>query len=217
MILISIVHDAKLRTHTETPYPLDAEHTIRVTCRSCFSRWDIENTTYISPRTKWEKIDRFGIVQNIALAVVKTLLKTKRYSFFHRIYNRLQNAFAYNPNFRYMMADFYRLTQCKQEMLKATISGAGMTPLSCQAHLKLSDVFCEIGALGAAKLHLDQAMQLGAEQREIEKYVQRIEELQAGVPDNELDYFISWSDAPPPKRVNWLKDAMELNETRAAE
>ena len=71
-----------------------------------------------------------------------------------------------------------------------------MTPLSCQAHLKLSDVFCEIGALGAAKLHLDQAMQLGAEQREIEKYVQRIEELQAGVPDNELDYFISWSDAP---------------------
>ena len=54
-------------------------------------------------------------------------------------------------------------------------------------------------------------MQLGAEQREIEKYVQRIEELQAGVPDNELDYFISWSDAPPPKRVNWLKDAMELN------
>ena len=35
MILISIVHDAKPRTHTKHHNPLDAEHTIRVTCRSC--------------------------------------------------------------------------------------------------------------------------------------------------------------------------------------
>ena len=53
---------------------------------------------------------------------------------------------------------------------------------------------------------------IGSRAARNEKYVQRIEELQAGVPDNELDYFISWSDAPL-QRVNWLKDAMELNET----
>jgi radical SAM superfamily enzyme YgiQ (UPF0313 family) len=197
--------------YRDTIIPLDAEHTTRVTCRSCLNRWDIENTTYISPQTKWQKIDHFGIIQKIALTFGRQLLKSKKFSLFHKVYNRLQGVFAYNPEFRYLMADFYQLTGNKQEMLKATISGAGMTPLDPLMHLKLSNAFCEINALGAAKLHLDQAIQLGADNKETEKQLQKIKGIQGNTPDNKLDYFVSWSDVSPPKRVNWLKDAMALD------
>ena len=203
--------------YRNTIIPLDAEHTIRVTCRSCFNRWDIPNSNYSIPKGQWEKIDRFGLLQSLLLPIGEVMLKTRRYSMFHRIFNRAQNKFGSNPKFRYLMAKFYKLTGNKDEMVRSVISGAGMEPLNPAAHLKLSEVFIEIDALGAAKLHLDQAKQLGISKEKFNAESAKIIELQGSTQDKDLKYFVSWSDAEPPKRVNWLKDAMELPVSEVAE
>lgn len=188
--------------------PLDVEHTLRVTCRSCFSRWDIRNSNYVYPRSKAEVLDKLGLVQAALHLFGKSLLRIKRYGLFHKIINRVQGLFANNPKFRYLMADFYAEVGNYQEMLKSMVSGVGMEPLNPMAHIQMSRAYCKIDALGAAKLHLEQAKQYGVSEEVYEKQKNAIADLQGTAPEKMMKFFVSWSDAEPPQRVKGIQKAV---------
>ena len=175
--------------------PTDAGYTMRLTCRHCNSRWDIQNKAY-KPAVA-NAIDDDACASTLDKA--EGLFQAGEYSQSHNIANELMRD---APNFipaRLFMAKFYRQHGPSEHMLKSYGAALGQDPLNPERHIDFADALREVGIYGASRMHYEQALSLDSGSEAASKGLEFIDEPQVS-DEQRATYYISWSDEQPPKR-----------------
>ena len=174
--------------------PPGSSHTLRLTCRKCLVRWDIENKTYRLPANA---ISDATCVAHLRRA--QALFEQGEYKDCHDIANAL---LGLAPSFipaRLLMGNFYRRVKTPEHMLRSFGAAVGMDPLNPDRHNNIAEALTEVGAYGAARLHYDQALQLAPGNERAIAGLARVDG--PSITDQQrATYFVSWSNAGPPAR-----------------
>jgi anaerobic magnesium-protoporphyrin IX monomethyl ester cyclase len=181
--------------------PPENRPSLRLTCRDCLSRWDIENKAYRLPNNE---INEETCISQ--LKVAEALFEAGKYKECHDTANELLGlAPAFIPA-RLLMAMFYRRLGPPEHMLKSYGAALGVNPFDSQRHNDFADALADIGAYGAARMHYQQALALSSEDERAKAGIELIDSDQISDEQRET-YFISWSDDPPPrtKRKNKIR------------
>lgn len=176
----------------------DHGNSIRVFCRSCRSRWDIKNHA-ASDGSKNES----AILDSDSKPVARGGRSRAYTSIGSRISQLIARIHPRQPT-------PYQYQRQEDPVAELRLSGLAVAddPFEAARHLRFAEALTAIGALGAARLHLEQAVALDP-QAVIFKH--RLEALfqRADYADRGEIYFASFSDAPPPFRRS--REAVEYN------
>jgi radical SAM superfamily enzyme YgiQ (UPF0313 family) len=174
--------------------PPENNCSLRLTCRNCFSRWDIENKAYRLPE---DKINHETCVSN--LRVAEALFEKGKFKKCHDMTNEL---LGLAPSFvpaRLLMGKFYRKLGPAEDMLKSFGAALGTDPFNSARHNDFADALIEVGAYGAARMHYQQALAL-------KKGDERASEGIALIDSDKINnkqrstYFVCWPDVPLQER-----------------
>lgn len=176
----------------------DHGKSIRVFCRSCRSRWDIRNHA-----ASHHVADQSSILDPDARAVAPGGQKRKEGNILVRIADRLVGG-------RPKEVLPYRYEKQSDPVAELRLAGLAVAddPFEAARHLRFAEALADVGALGAARLHLEQAIAIEAKSEDLK---QRMDALlrRDDYADRSEIYFVSFSDAPPPYRRS--RDAVEYN------
>jgi tetratricopeptide (TPR) repeat protein len=172
--------------------PSDHSHSLRLTCRDCRSRWDIENKAYSVPDNS---INDAACIAHLKKA--EALFEKEKFKECHDTTNEL---LGIAPSFvpaRLLMGKFYRRVGPPEHMLKSFGAALGIAPFNSERHNDFADALLEVGAYGAARMHYQQARILTPES---ERALAGIDFINSpDISDEQRStYFVSWSDDPPP-------------------
>ena len=174
--------------------PPDSGHSIRLTCRECATRWDVENPAHtLLPNA----INDATCASNLQQA--EALFEQGKFKECHDITNEL---LGLAPNFipaRLLMGKFYRRVGPPEHMLKSFGAALGADPFNPERHDDFADALHEIGAFGAARMHYQQALVLRPDDERAAAGIAFIDSPRVS-EQQRAAYFISWSDEPPPLR-----------------
>lgn len=174
--------------------PPDSGHSIRLTCRECNVRWDVENkANTLVPNA----IDDATCTSKLLQA--EALFEQVKYKECHDLTNEL---LSLAPNFipaRLLMGAFYRRVGPPEHMLKSFGAALGATPFDSERHNDFADALREIGAFGAARMHYEQAISLRPGDERAAAGIAFIDGPEVS-DQQRATYFVSWSDDPPPQR-----------------
>ena len=176
--------------------PADARQTMRLTCRSCRSRWDIENRFYRSPYTHRisdsECFERIKTAESLFNS--GDLMKS-----FHCTKALIEDASQFTPAHR-LMGRICDQQGWMDKMIKSYGTTLLISPLDATHHMEYANGLQKIGCYGAARLHYEQCLQLDPGNQQATEAIDFINS--ANLSDQQrATYFISWSDAPPPERT----------------
>jgi len=176
--------------------PPDTGHSIRLTCRECSTRWDVQNKAYRqtgdvahSPRRRsyrhlagrlFEKI-RQGKYREIGSKGLSLLLA--------RMPQRLG------------MQDVAHQIASAEFALKSLGSALYGDPFNADRHCDFAEALEKLGAHGAARMHYEQALALQPGNERAAMGIAFIDGPQV-TDQQRTTYFVSWSDAAPPQRRN---------------
>jgi tetratricopeptide (TPR) repeat protein len=170
-------------------------YAIRMTCRGCLMRWDIES--HAGPRFQERpeklRLDREDFAR--AMAMKATGRRWKAYVMCHQILSR---APWYAPA-RLEIADYHR---SRGELLQAMDHAAlavRQNPFEPELHLFYADLLMEERAVAAARLFYAQALLLDPANDLATKALARIDGPEFTDTDRET-FFVSHSDEPAPTR-----------------
>ena len=169
-------------------------HSLRLSCRNCLSRWDVENRNYRQPDNA---INEATCISH--LKVAEALLEEKKFKECHDITNEL---LGLAPSFipaRLLMGEFYRRVGPPEHMLKSYGAALGMVPLDPERHNDFADALVEIGAFGAARMHYQQALALAPGNERASAGIAFMDGPEVSDAQR-MTYFVSWSDEPSPVR-----------------
>jgi type II secretory pathway component HofQ len=86
-------------------------------------------------------------------------------------------------------------------MLKSFGAALGTTPFDPERHNDFAEALQEIGTIGAARMHYEQALALQPGNERATAGIAFIDSPQVS-EQQRTSYFISWSEDPPPQRRN---------------
>jgi anaerobic magnesium-protoporphyrin IX monomethyl ester cyclase len=173
--------------------PPDHSHTIRLTCRKCLARWDVENRAYRLPANT---INDATCISHLRQA--EALFAQERYKDCHDITNELLGLAPYFVPARLLMGRFYRRVGPAEHMLRSFGAALGVAPLDSERHSDFADALAEVGAFGSARMHYQQALALKPRDERASSGISLIDDPQ--INDRQrATYFVSWSEDPPPR------------------
>jgi len=169
----------------------DHGKSLRVFCRSCRSRWDIRNFA------AYGEIADPPANASLAAGMLRIIKRLARYAKCAAgraaLPSRLQRRPSLSP------AEVVKKAQDKiEELRKAGLSVAD-DPFIAARHVRFADALAEVGALGAARLHYEQAISLSPHSPEVAANLDALKRRPDYDAKSEI-YFVSFSDAPPPYR-----------------
>lgn len=149
----------------------DHGKSLRVFCRACRSRWDVRNFA------------AYGAVAKPGLSLQGLFPAA------------LRGLFGRSSRATYV---FEKEPDRVEELRKAGLAVAD-DPFVALRHVRFADSLAAVGALGAARLHYEQAVSLAPQSSE---FAAKLAALKArpDYAEKGEDYFVSFSDAPPPYR-----------------
>jgi anaerobic magnesium-protoporphyrin IX monomethyl ester cyclase len=181
--------------YQEVVLPPENNHSLRLTCRKCRSRWDIENKAH---RPLTNSIDQEDCISRLKSA--EEMFERGKWKKCHDIANEL---LGLAPSFvpaRLMMARFYRRHGPVEHMVKSYGAALGINPFEPDRHIDFADAMVDIGAFGAARMHYQQALMLTPGNERATTGMEFVDSSQVS-DEQRMTYFVSWSDEPPPMPI----------------
>ncbi|TCS64731.1 B12-binding domain-containing radical SAM protein [Varunaivibrio sulfuroxidans] len=182
-----------------TILPYGEGRTLRLTCRECLTRWDIENKTHLNAEGVNEDIvrpSRRRLAEGLRLA--GALKRKIREGKFRDIANKA-SAIALNAMPSRKSASPSQDTRPSKHVIKSVGGALQASPFDPQKHCNFAEALIGIGAYGAARMHYQQALLLSPDNSRAKAGLAVIDG--PSVTDAQRrTYFVSWSDAPPPVR-----------------
>jgi radical SAM superfamily enzyme YgiQ (UPF0313 family) len=176
--------------------PPDTGYSIRLTCRECCTRWDVQNKAYrqIGNTTHNPR-------KRTYLHLAGRLLEKIRQGKYREIASKgLGMVLARVPQ-RLGMQEIALQIVSKESLLKTLGSSLCVEPFNSNRHCEFAEALCEIGAHGAARMHYEQALALQPDNKRAMAGIAFISSTQVSAQQSST-YFVSWSDALPPQRRN---------------
>jgi hypothetical protein len=176
--------------------PPDTGYSIRLTCRECCTRWDVQNKAYrqIGNTTHNPR-------KRTYLHLAGRLLEKIRQGKYREIASKgLGMVLARVPQ-RLGMQEIALQIVSKESLLKTLGSSLCVEPFNSNRHCEFAEALCEIGAHGAARMHYEQALALQPDNKRATAGIALIDSHQVSAQQRST-YFVSWSDALPPQRRN---------------
>jgi anaerobic magnesium-protoporphyrin IX monomethyl ester cyclase len=175
--------------------PQDSKNSIRMTCRSCRERFDIENVPYRSANFNKE-IPREA---NIFLERAELAYKMGKFSQAHDFANSALRLCDHFIEARLFLARFYETHGPLEHMLRSYGAAVAFDPYNSDYHLYYAKALSSAGMDGGALLFLDQSLILNPLNEKSKAL--KLELLNKDPANSTLDkYFRSWSDSLPPQR-----------------
>jgi transcription elongation factor Elf1 len=177
----------------------DHGKSLRVFCRSCRSRWDIKNyAAYAAVQDRSPSLDgpppaEFQLSSDLQSADSKIIT------------TRL--------NLTETRSEPYRFVKAANSVEELRLAGLAVAedPFDPNRHTRFAESLAAVKALGAARLHFEQAVALAPQSPE---YREKLDALLAREDYADLGetYFVSFSDDPPPFRPS--RDKVTYNRKR---
>jgi tetratricopeptide (TPR) repeat protein len=179
--------------------PQDCKNSIRMTCRSCRERFDIENVPYRNAiASKEVPREALTLLEHAEMAN-----KLGRYAQAHDLANSALRKCDYFVEARLFMARFYEVHGPEEHMIRSYGAAVAFDPYRADLHYLYAKALSSIGLDGGALLFLDQAIYLNPQ------YVEAIHFRKALIDNSNesrlTSYFKSWSDSLPPQRLKSSK------------
>lgn len=182
--------------------PPDTGHSIRLTCRECRTRWDVQNMAYRKTADAAHNPGRRSYRH-----LVKRLLEKVRQGKYREIGRKgLSLILARLPQ-RFGVQDAVHQIASAEFVLKTLGSTLCGDPFCADRHCDFAEALQESGAHGAARMHYLQALALQPSNERATVGIAFIDSSQVS-KQQRTTYFISWSDASPPQRRN--HDVLQL-------
>jgi anaerobic magnesium-protoporphyrin IX monomethyl ester cyclase len=176
---------------------------LRLTCRSCRSRADVENRTRIKPE------DHPLWVENEAtrVAAMKDLAEGRIESAVSQLVDLTRRSPWYHPANTALARHYLAKCEAAQksavsdEMEVVIQFGVAVleNPFEPDLHVDFARAMMRKGAYGMARIHLEQALKLDPSHRDATEASRSLREAVVDPAAHEI-YFPSFSDAPPPTR-----------------
>jgi len=179
--------------------PQDCKNSIRMTCRSCRQRFDIENIPY-RRAIELKEVPREALT---LLERAEMANKLGQYSQAHDFANSALRMCDYFVEARLFMARFYEVHGPEEHMIRSYGAAVAFDPYRADLHFFYAKALSSIGLGGGALLFLDQAIRLNPQYVEAIRF--RKELVNNSTESSLTKYFKSWSDDPPPQRLHSTK------------
>jgi radical SAM superfamily enzyme YgiQ (UPF0313 family) len=177
--------------------PPDTGQSIRLTCRECSTRWDVQNTVYHHQSGDAAHSPRRRSYRHLAGRLLDKIRQGK----FREIGSKgLSLVLARIPQ-RLGMQDIAHQIASAEFRLKTLGSSLCGSPFHADRHCDFAEALQKIGAHGAARMHYKQALVLEPGSERATAGIAFIDSPQVSDKQRSI-YFISWSEAPPPQRQN---------------
>ena len=168
-------------------------HSLRLSCRNCLSRWDVENKAYHAPANAINEVRRSYV------RLLKTLIERIRQRKFRSIMDKfISVAFSYVPA-KLRKGRIAHQIVTPEQMLKSVGVALQSYPFDPERHNDFAEALIEIGAHGAARMHYQQALALSPWNERALAGMAFVDGPE-GSDAQRATYFVSWSDEPPPAR-----------------
>ena len=182
-------------TYQQVILPQHQSHSVRLSCRSCKSRWDLENVTYVAPVNS---IDDEACDQKLQEA--QAMFDAGKLGECHDLTNALmKQAPSYVPA-RLLMGRFYAKVGPAEHMIKSYGAALGLAPLDPERHCDFAEALLKVEAYGAAYLHYSQARDLNPENQRARDGLAHVDGLDLSEAQRSA-YFVSWSEDAAPERL----------------
>ncbi len=183
--------------------PAIFRRSIRLSCRSCRSRFDIENLT----RVKLEDQPLYPEHERTYSAAMANLAAGRVEAALNELTNLVKHSAWYHPA-QTALANIY-LTRCEGPGPSTTADEMGVilhfglavleNPFEPKLHLDFARALVRKGAYGMARLHIEQALKLDPGNAAAAEAWRALDADGVDPAAHEV-YFPSFSDAPPPLR-----------------
>lgn len=177
--------------------PPDHSHSLRLTCRNCLSRWDIQNKAYSSHTNISSNTSRYSFrrYQNLAARLIGKIKQRKYRDTANKV---LALALSYVPA-RLRMGKMYHQVTPPEHVLRSFGAALGRDPYNSERHNDFAKALANVGAFGAARMHYQQALTLNPGDVKALSGITHIDSPEVSDKQRET-YFVSWSDDSPPAR-----------------
>lgn len=188
--------------------PQDCKHTIRMTCRSCGERFDVENKPFRALHDARE-------VKAEARKLLEQAIGLNKLGRFQEAHDHANRALGMGDHFidaRLFLAEFYDVHGPQEHCLRSYGSAVSTDPFRADLHFVYARALHKLRLNGGALLHIDQAISLSPNYGDAQALKHKI--LSAHQSDSSLGhYFGSWSDDPPPSRINRQANIVKQSST----
>ena len=176
--------------------PQDDKNSIRMTCRSCRERFDVENIPYRNAMLS-RQIPREA---QVLLERAELANKLCQFAQAHDFANSALGMCDYFIEARLFMARFYEAHGPDEHVVRSYGAAVAYDPYNADLHFYYAKALSSSGMDGGALLFLDQSLALNPHHRAAMTF--RTELLNENSINCTLTkYFRSWSDSPPPHRI----------------
>jgi anaerobic magnesium-protoporphyrin IX monomethyl ester cyclase len=167
--------------------PPDHSHTIRLTCRKCLARWDVENRAYRLPA------NTINDARRSYLRLGRVLLQKVRQRKYRDIADKLISVGLTLIPTRLRAGRLSRSLASPEHRLKALGATLARVPFDSERHNDFADALVEVRAFGAARMHYEQALALKPGDERASSGISLIDGPR--ISDRQrATYFVSWSD-----------------------
>ncbi len=181
---------------------------LRLTCRNCRSRWDVQiqfALTNLGKNQKSSLLEKLicftqEFMQKFTFALKNpNVTISKLRSFLILFTNSIVNNRRNSKNL-ISQNKISRLTAnvMSEELLKKYGSSLKSNPFSPNLHIKFGEILASLGINGGAQAHLEQAKTLGAVEEDYNKLLLHLNSLAESDASRNI-FFISWSSEPSPR------------------
>jgi hypothetical protein len=177
--------------------PTDHSHSLRLTCRTCLSRWDIKNNAYNS-HTNINSAASSTSFRRYRKLVVALIEKIKRREYRDITNKVLALALSFIPS-RLRMGKMYHQVTPPEHVLRSFGAAVGRDPFNPEKHNDFADALANVSAFGAARMHYQQALALKPGDERASSGNTYIDGPELN-DEQRATYFVSWSDDLPPAR-----------------
>jgi len=183
--------------YMEVILPPDHSQFLRLTCRNCLTRWDIQNKAYSLPSDVGGTMSRTSLMKYRRLVVA--LIEKIRQRRYRDIANKvLALALSFIPA-RLRKGKIYHQVTPPEHVLRSFGAAVGRDPFNPEKHNDFAGALVNVGAFGAARMHYQQAITLNPGDEMASSGIAYIDGPSVN-DEQRATYFVSWSDDPLPMR-----------------
>lgn len=178
--------------------PPDQSHSLRLTCRNCLSRWDIQNKAYsLTANVSSAAVPRtsFMRLRKMIVALIDKIKQRKYRDITNKV---LSLGLSFLPA-RLRKGELYYQVTPSEHVLRSFGAAVGRDPFNPEKHNDFADSLVNVGAFGAARMHYQQAIALKPDDVRAPSGIAYIDGPDVN-DEQRATYFVSWSDDPPPAR-----------------
>lgn len=173
--------------------PPEYSHSLRLSCRNCLSRWDVENRNYHLPANTINEARKSYL--RLAIVLYEKIKQRK----FRSIINKLLSLTLSRVPASLRKGKLAHQVVPPEQMLKSIGVALQAHPFNPERHNDFADALVEIGAFGAARMHYQQALALAPGNERASAGIAFMDGPEVSDAQR-ATYFVSWSDDPPPVR-----------------